>query len=976
MKTRFFYTLLSIFLISGATAMAQNAIVKGIITDTKDNQPILNVAVQLTSTTDTSNKLVSLTDPDGAFSISMPAGNYRLTTTSLGYESVSRSITLAGTNINLGTIALKGTAAQLQNVTVQSTILRTEQSGDTTAFNAGAYKTNPDATAEDLITKMPGITNTDGTVKVNGEEVKKILVDGKEFFGDDPNAAIKNLPAEIIDKIQVFDKASDQSAFTGFDDGNQQKTINIVTKRGRSNGVFGKVSAGYGLDDESQDGRYTVGGNINFFNGDRRISIVGLANNINQQNFSSEDLLGVSSSSGGGGGRGGRRGGGGGGGGFSGGVGSYGGDAASNFLVSQQGGITETQSIGLNYSDNWGKKLKVTGSYFFNRSDNKNTTDLTRNYITDSNLVYTENGFAHAVNNNHRASLRLEWNIDSANSIIINPRLSYQSNQTDQDLSGMTTTGENVLQNQIRNLYSAKNEGYNFNNSILWRHRFSKRGRTLSVNINTQLNDKTGDGSLYSTGDTTLDQRNDLETNGITIGGSINYTEPITKKSQLQINYNPSYNYNVSDRSTYNFNGTSYTDLDTGLTNRFTNNYTYHRGGIGWRYNDSLFSFNATLNAQYATLDGTQTYPQQLDINRSFTNILPQAMLNYRFSKRENIRVFYRTSNNAPSITQLQNLVDNSNPLFLRTGNPDLVQDYTHALSIRYGKTGIGKGNGFFVFANGSYVKNYIGNATYISTGDTATIGGVRLNPGTQLSKPINLDGAWRGSTFLTYSLPVTKIKSNINLSTGLTFNRTPAIINNLENFANNYAVNGGLVIGSNISENIDFTLSYNGAYTIAKNSLQSQSDFNYYTQSTALKLNWIFWKGIVFNTNLTHTLYSGLGEGYDRQFLLWNASVGYKFLKNKALQADLYAFDILKQNNSITRTITDTYIEDSRTQVLQRYFMLRLTYTIRSFKGSASMPQNDGEERGRRFRGGGGEGGMPPPPPGGGGPGGPGFGQ
>jgi hypothetical protein len=228
----------------------------------------------------------------------------------------------------------------------------------------------------------------------------------------------------------------------------------------------------------------------------------------------------------------------------------------------------------------------------------------------------------------------------------------------------------------------------------------------------------------------------------------------------------------------------------------------------------------------------------------------------------------------------------------------------------------------------------------------------------------MNLDPALRGSAFITYSLPITQIKSNVNLSTGFTYNRTPAIINNLKNFANNYAINGGLVLGSNISQNLDFTVSYNGAYTIAKNSLQSQSDFNYYTQTTALKLNWIFWKGVVFNTNLTHTLYSGLGEGYDRQFLLWNASIGYKFLKSKALQADLYAFDILKQNNSISRTITDTYIEDSRTQVLQRYFMLRLTYTIRAFKAGASMPQNEngGGER-RRFRGDG------PPRPGGGGP-------
>ncbi len=954
--------LLLLTFVTGQALDAQTTTLTGKLTDSRDNQPVLNVTVQLASNTDTSNKQAVLTDFDGNFSISIAPGTYNFTTTTIGFESVTRAITLTTAPMDLGTIPLKASSTQLKNVTVQSTIVRSEQNGDTTAFNANAFKTNPDASAEDLITKMPGISNVNGALKVNGEDVKKILVDGKEFFGDDPNAAIKNLPAEIIDKIQVYDRASDQSAFTGFDDGNQQKTINIITKRGRSNGLFGKISAGYGLDEEGDNGRYTVGGNINYFKGDRRISVVGLSNNINQQNFSSEDLLGVSSSSGGGRGGGGRRGGNGGGG-FTGGAGSYGGDAASNFLVSQQGGITKTNSLGLNYSDNWGKKVKVTGSYFYNWSDNENATDLTRNYITDSNLVYRETGNSQSINNNHRASLRLEYALDSSNSFILNPRLSYQQNSNNTYDSGVTTIGENLLQNAIRNIYTAKNEGYNFSNTLLWRHKFAKRGRTLSINFDTRINDKTGDGSLLSTGDTTLNQINDLNSTGVTYSGSINYTEPLNDKSQLQLNYNPSYNHNTSDRSTYNFDGATYNSLDTGLTNRFTNDYTYHRGGLGYRYNDSLWSFNATLNAQYATLTGLQTYPTQLNVARNFTNILPQAFINYRFSKRENIRIFYRTNNNAPGITQLQNIVDNSNPLFLRTGNPDLIQDYTHSIGLRYGKTGTGKGSGIFVFANGSYVKDYIGNATYIATGDTMSIRGIRLNPGTQLSMPVNLDGAYRASAFFTYSLPVTQIKSNINLNTGLTFNRTPAIINNLENFANNYAINGGLVIGSNISENLDFTLSYNGIYTIAKNSLQSQSDFNYYTQTTALRLNWIFWKGVVFNTNITHTLYSGLGEGYDRQFLLWNASLGYKFLKSKALMADIYAYDILKQANSISRTITDTYIEDSKTQVLQRYFMLRLTYTLRSFKGGAKMPEaehSEGRERGGRGRG------DNTPPPGG----------
>lgn len=922
---------LIIFVSNNIWAQTNTTSLTGKLLDARDGQPILNATVQLQSNADTSIKQAVLSDYDGNFTISVPPGSYRFSTANIGYEPTYRIVQLTSNPLNLGTLSLKSSSTQLKSITVAATQIRSEQNGDTTAFNANAFKTNPDATAEDLLTKMPGISNVNGALKVNGEDVKKILVDGKEFFGDDPNAAIKNLPAEIIEKIQVYDRASDQAAFTGFDDGNQQKTINIITKPGRNSGLFGKVAAGYGLDEKGDNGRYNVGGNINFFNGDRRISLVGMANNVNQQNFSADDLLGVSSGSGGGRG-GGRRGGG-------------GGDAASNFLVGQQGGIAKTQSFGINYSDNWGKKVKVTGSYFFNRSDNENTTNLTRNYITDSNLVYRETGNAQNINSNHRVALRMEYTLDSFNSIILSPRISYQQSESNSADSGITTIGDNNLENAIRNLNSAANEGYNFSNSLLWRHKFAKKGRTLSLNFDTRYNDKTGNGDLYSRGDTLIDQDYDLATTGSTYSGSINYTEPVTAKTQIQLNYNPSFNHNNSDRSTYNDDGSTVRNLDTMLTNRFTNNYYYHRGGAGFRYNDSSWSFNATLNAQYATLDGQQEYPYQLQVNRTFTNILPQAFLNYRFSKKENIRVFYRTYNNAPSISQLQNIVDNSNPLFLRTGNPDLVQDYTHYLGIRYGKTSAGKGNGIFLYANGSYIKDYIGSASYIGRGDTQNIRGIRLNPGTQLSIPVNLNGAYRGSLFLTYSQPVKQLKSNLNLSTGITFNRTPAIINNFENFANNYAINGGIVLGSNISENLDFTLTYNGAYLIAKNSLQTKSNFNYYNQTTSLRLNWIFRKDAVFKTDVTHTLYAGLGDAYDRQFLLWNASIGYKFLKSKALMAELYAFDILKQNNSISRNITDTYFEDSRTQVLQRYFMLRLTYTLRSFKGSGKMPEQEKEE-------------------------------
>ena len=952
-KFTFAVSLIALSLIS-MPAFAQSVSVRGSVIDGKDKQSLIGVVVSLSLQSDSAKLLQGLTDIDGVFTIpDVPAGDYLLRATYVGYQAIIRNIEVRNTEMELGQLTMVQAASGLSGVTVTAEQIRAQQLGDTTQFSAGSYKTNPDANAEDLLTKMPGITSENGTVKVNGEDVKKILVDGKEFFGDDPNAAIKNLPAEIIDKIQVFDRNSDQAQFSGFDDGNSQKTINIVTKRGRNNGMFGKVAAGYGLDDENKDSRYTLGGNLNFFNGERRISIVGLANNVNQQNFSSDDLLGVTSGAGGGRGGGGRG---------RGRDGGGGGGDASNFLVSQQGGITSTQSAGINYSDQWGPKLKLSGSYFFNRSNNENASSLTRTYIVsnpDSGLIYRETGLNTSTNINHRLSARLEWTLDSFNSIIIAPRLSYQDNSSDRTLDGVTSLGAINDQSRIRNRYTAANTGYNLNNQLTYRHRFAKQGRSLSLNLGTSYNEKTGNGLLYSSNyyassDTEInDQQYNLEASGLTLSGNLTYTEPLTAKSQMMVTYSPSYNRNNSDRETFNRSGSEYTDLDTGLSNKYNNDYYYHRGGLGYRYSDQKLNFNATLNAQYATLTGDQEFPFPIAVDRNFSDLLPQASLNYKFTKTENVRINYRSSTNAPNISQLQNIVDNSNPLLLRTGNPDLRQDYSHNLSVRYGKTNTSKGTGLFLFANGSYTNNYIGNSTIIALTDTV-VRGVQLNRGSQLSLPVNLDGNWSGRSFLTYSLPLKPIKTNLNLNAGINYNRIPAIINSRQNFADNYAMNGGFVAGSNISENIDFTLSTSGAYNIVRNTLQAQTDYNYYSQNSSLRLNWIFLDGFVFNTNLNHTFYSGLGEGYDQQFLLWNASLGYKFLKNKSLQADLYAFDILKQNRAISRTITDSYIEDAQTQVLQRYFMLRLTYTLRSFKSGSpdiDAPSEDGPREGRPGR-------------------------
>jgi hypothetical protein len=915
----------------------QNYTITGKVVDSKDLSPLIGATAIVCPLSDTANKTGTAADTAGNFSIgNVTPGNYLLKIEYIGYKPIVQTIKLTG-DISLGTIQMKGKGNVLNTVTVEGKQATATQSGDTTQFNADAYKTHPDATAEDLVTKMPGVTSDNTGVKVNGEAVQQVYVDGKPFFGNDPTLALKNLPAEVIDKIQVFDKLSDQAQFTGFDDGNSQKTMNIITRKNKSNGQFGKAFAGYGTDD-----RYLAGGNYNDFNGDTRWSLLGLFNNVNQQNFSSQDILGVTGGSGQNfNGRGSS--------GYSRGSSGYqgGGSGANNFLVGQQSGIATTNSLGLNYSDTWGKKIKITGSYFFNSTDTKNTTQLARNYFSDT-LLYNENDNSETKNTNHRINLRLEYNIDSNNAIIFTPSVNIQENYA------TTSTADTQLHNQDISAFSrsntiANNSGYNYSGNLLFQHKFHKKGRTVSINVATSSNNKTGDGTntshnQYTNTADSLDQHYTINTGGYTISTNVSYTEPVGKRSQLMFNYSPSYTNGTADKESYGLNSLTqaYTDLDTQLSNKYNNNYLTQRGGMSYRLGDKKINFMIGANAQYATLESDEYFPSHLILNKPFTSILPSAMFNYRFADGKNLRIMYRTNTSAPSVTQLQDVVDISNPLLLKTGNPNLRQDYQQTLIMRYGNTKSKSAHNFFVFIYANAISDYIANSTLLPARDSF-YKGYKIPQGSQLTLPVNLNGYFNTRSFATYSLPLSFVKSNLNLNGGLSYTRTPGQVNNLTNYSNNYAPTAGFVISSNISENIDFTVSYSGNYNIVNNTIQTQLNNNYYSHTTSVKLNYIFLKNFVFNTTVAESYYAGYSNVPSENFTLWNAYLAYKLLKDHALEARVSVFDLLNQNKSISRTVTETYTENSTTSVLTQYFMFTLTYTLRKFKGA--MPQENNQQ-------------------------------
>ncbi|HSH68237.1 MAG TPA: outer membrane beta-barrel protein, partial [Bacteroidia bacterium] len=367
-------------------------------------------------------------------------------------------------------------------------------------------------------------------------------------------------------------------------------------------------------------------------------------------------------------------------------------------------------------------------------------------------------------------------------------------------------------------------------------------------------------------------------------------------------------------------------------SNQFDNRYVIHKGGLGYRYNNKKTQIMLNANYQQSQLTSKQLYPVVFNLTKKFNNILPSAMFRFNFSTKKSLRIVYRTQTDAPSITQLQNVLNNSNPIQLSTGNPDLKQAFENRIFIRYSLTNTNKATAFFVMFSETFSNNYIASSTYLASNDT-TVNGVQLVKGVQLTSPVNVNGYNNIRGFISYAFPISKIKSIFNVTAGSSFIKTPGMVNGRINYSNSQNYNLAFSLNSNISSSVDFTLSSTSNYTNSINSLNAQLNNSYFNQTSRVKMNFIFLKHAVFNTELNHQYYEGLSSGYNPSFLLWNAGLGYKFLKNQPAEIRFSVFDILGQNQSITRNITEIYIEDTQSNLLQRYFMLSFTYNIKVFK-------------------------------------------
>ncbi len=731
-------------------SLAQERIVTGIVQDAENSGALPGATVQLLSLQDSTRMFAAITNTNGRFILKEVKGRgFTLVIRSIGYNTYRQQVRLEDNNTNLGTFKLQASNEVLKEVEVTGVMERATMKGDTTQFNADAFKTNPDATAEDLIKKMPGVEVDGGTIKAQGEDVKMVMVDGKPFFGNDPNAALKNLPAQAVDKVEVFDRRSDQAQFTGFDDGEEEKTINIITRPEFRNGNFGRVYGGYGTDD-----RYQAGGNLNNFKNDRRISIVGMSNNINQQNFGNEDLLGVvGNSANSGSGRRWRR----------------GPSVESNpndFMVGSQGGINTTHSFGINFSDDWGEKFKLNTSYFFNRTDNRTEQYVSQNTFVgeDANQLYRSQAIGDALNSNHRFNLRMEYKISEADKIIFTPNASFQTNSGTSKNDAFTEDGTGILLNSTTNIYSTNLEGYNLGGNLLWMHNFNKKGRTVSINVRGNATDNYGttilraENIFYTTPIETdsLAQEGLPNEDGKRLSTRVRYTEPLGERSQLQISYDYDLKLDNSNRETYNFDPDSgeRLSLDTAVSNVFTSLYQENEFGLTYRFNTRKLNMGVGAEYQYATLSSDLQFPRTDEIYRTFNNVQPFSFLRYRISKQKNLRMYLRASTEEPDVTQLQDVVNNTNPLQLRIGNPTLKQAYAMRMVMRYSSAKVDQGKSFNAFLYVRNTSNFITNANLVASQDTLIGDGVLLRQGSQLTYPVNLNGYWNGRASATWGLP------------------------------------------------------------------------------------------------------------------------------------------------------------------------------------------------------------------------------
>ena len=917
-----------------AFAQQSGVNVTGSVVEQGSDTPIEQATVRLLNVKDSAMVRGVVSARNGSFTLkNVKKGSYLLHITFIGYDPLYQPLQITGKKnpVNVGKLELSDGAIELGEAVVIGKAPEVTVRNDTVEYNADSYKVTEGSVLEDLLKKMPGVeVDSEGKITVNGKEVKKVMVDGKEFFSDDPKVASKNLPAKMIDKLQVLDKKSDMAQMTGFDDGEEETVINLTVKPGMKQGWFGNAYGGYGSKD-----RYEGNAMVNRFVNNDQITFMGGANNTNNMGFS--DLASTMFSGMGGGG--GRRGG------F--GAGS---------------GITSSGNAGLNFSKEFKPdKLTLGGNTRYSHSDNDARSKSDRQNILpgDSSSYDNSEAMSRTKSDNFGVDFRLEWKPDTMTQLIFRPSFSFSHSMNDNFSDATTLDNERDTVNTNKSSNYSESNGYNLNASIDFSRKLNNKGRVFSATLSGGNSDSYSDGMNRSDivyfnqtdalKNSIIDQRSRYDNKGFNYRAYVSWVEPIGHNNFIQATYSISQRKQEALKNVYNQDADGiYNVLDSAYSQSYRNNFISQRASLSFKSQRAKFNYTIGLNLDpsYSSSENFVGDTTLSKITRKVVNLSPMAQFNYMFDKRTNLRIMYNGRTSQPSMTQLQPVADISDPTNITIGNPDLNPRYTNNVFIRFQQFTPEKQRAFMIMANGSYIINDI--VSYTS---------YNQETGVKTTTYKNVNGNYSGNVRMMLNTPLKNKKFSINSMTMASFANSNGYINEEKNTNRNLILSerGGIDFRSSY---LDLGVNGNIRYNATSNSLQkenNQNTFNYgaggYT-TIYLPLNFKIERDVNWSTN------SGYGDGFKQNEVLWNASASKSFLKNNQGTLRFKIYDILQQRSNISRSVTASYIQDSEYNTLGSYFMVHFIYRFSIFKGGASA--SDVKTPGRSGRG---RGPMGPPP-------------
>lgn len=897
------------------TAGAYN--VTGTIVDEAD-QPLPAATVRLVTARDSTYVNATTTRDNGRFAIrGIADGRYKLIASYVGYEQTVTEIKVSGKNASAGTIALQPSAVQLKEATVTGIRTPIKVMQDTVEFNADSYKTQPNAMVEDLLKRLPGVeVGSDGKITANGKEVTKILVDGKEFFSDDPTVASRNLPVDMVDKLQVVDRKSDLARITGVDDGEEETVINLTVKKGMKNGWFGNAEAGYGTDE-----RYAANFNVNRFWNDNQITLLGAFNNINQLGFND-------------------------------------GNSGRFRRFGGSNGITTSQALGVNFNVGNKEIFRVGGDVMYSHSDRDTRQKRDRQYLFADSTSY-ENSWKTARDKGHnvRADFRVQWNPDSLNTFEFRPNFSFNVNRSVSVDSSLTSAGDPRRTPVTHSFNDASTRGrsFEFGGSLIYNHKFKSRpGRSFSIHANYRLSnvrerERTFSENIFLLMQDidTYDQYADNHTWSNTVNSRVTWTEPLGNVKNgnfLTLAYRIQYRWNNADKLTYDF-PVSYPDgpdmpplisdegtLDNDLSNRFRNEFMNQDIRAGFKHVSRTWTIDAGLSLTPSMMRSHDLINSERDIaTRWQWNFAPYLRYRYRLGKNRSLNIDYRSRATQPSIAQLQPVADMSDPLRVVIGNPNLSPTFTHHVRLRFQTFSPEKQQSLMAMMDAQMAQNSIVSRT-------------TFNPetGGQTTEYTNVNGVWNVRGMTMFSTPLRNRLFTFNNHLMAYYSRAVGFNNNLRN------------VSGSLSINESFAFAWRPDYAMLElrpfyrlqnttNTVQQGGNRTVHTYGGTFNGTYYTPIGIVLNTDLSYSATSGYSSGYDTRVWMWNASVSYQFLRDKSATITLKAFDLLGQQSNIRRSVTANYIDDTMYNSLTRYFMLTFSYRFNTF-GKGNEPKNRNE--------------------------------